>query len=176
LADKAHHLAELHAAARWLWPAPASGPLNGAGRGQRSTGHGAAGTALRCGRSVGHGRGRTATDQWLTVAEAARSTGLNPERLRSLARRGSIESRRGNAGLEVHIVDGRPVATNDRPRPSGRPRNRPAEADRAEEITALKVALARAEGENAVLRERLEDLRRELERCRRPWWLKLLGM
>jgi hypothetical protein len=99
------------------------------------------------------------TDQWLTVAEAARSTGLNAERLRSLARRGSIECRRGNAGIEVHIIDGRPVelrSPTDRPRPSGRPRDRPTETDRTEEISALKVALAVAEERARHMQERLD--------------------
>jgi chromosome segregation ATPase len=119
------------------------------------------------------------TDQWLTVAEAARSTGMHAERLRSLARRGGIQSRRGNAGLEVLVADGQPAharPTNDRPRPT----------DRQEEITALKVALARAEGENVVLRERIDDLKSQMEHertradrleadLRRPWWRKLLG-
>jgi hypothetical protein len=103
------------------------------------------------------------TELWLTVAEAARSTGLNAERLRSLARRGSIECRRGNAGLEVHIIDGRPVelrSPTDRPRPSGRPlgrpTNQPIETDRAEEISALKIALAVAEERARHLQERLD--------------------
>jgi hypothetical protein len=124
------------------------------------------------------------TDQWLTVAEAARTTGLNAERLRSLARRGSIECRRGNAGLEVHVIDDRPVelrSATDRPRPSGRPRSRPTETDRTEEITALKVALAVAEERAAQLQARLdrEQKRVDQERARadrleealrRPWW------
>ena len=133
------------------------------------------------------------TDQWLTVAEAARSTGMHAERLRSLARRGGIQSRRGNAGLEVLVADGQPAharPTNDRPRPSGRPSGRPTETDRPtdqqEEITALKVALARAEGENVVLRERIDDLKSQMEHertradrleadLRRPWWRRLIG-
>jgi hypothetical protein len=124
------------------------------------------------------------TDQWLTVAEAARTTGLNAERLRSLARRGSIECRRGNAGLEVHVIDGRPVelrSATDRSRPSGRSRSRPTETDRTEEITALKVALAVAEERAAQLQARLdrEQKRVDQERARadrleealrRPWW------
>ena len=78
------------------------------------------------------------TDQWLTVAEAARSTVMHAERLRSLARRGGIQSRRGNAGLEVLVADGQPVrirSTGDRPRPSGRTDRTPTEpTDRQEEI------------------------------------------
>jgi hypothetical protein len=129
------------------------------------------------------------TDQWLTVAEAARSTGMHAERLRSLARRGGIQSRRGNAGLEVLVADGQPVrirSTGDRPRPSGRPTETDRPTDRQEEITALKVALARAEGENLVLRERIDDLKSQMEHertradrleadLRRPWWRRLIG-
>ena len=44
--------------------------------------------------------GRPRRAAWLTIAEAAKATGWNPERLRSLARRGTITSRRGNRGLE----------------------------------------------------------------------------
>jgi len=35
-------------------------------------------------------------DTWLTLGEAVAATGWKPERLRSLARRGTIPRRRGN--------------------------------------------------------------------------------
>jgi hypothetical protein len=64
------------------------------------------------------------TDQWLTVAEAARSTGLHAERLRSLAQRGSIQSRRSNAGLGALVADGQPVHTRPTKRPTSKRRSR----------------------------------------------------
>ena len=50
----------------------------------------------------------------------------------------------------------------------------------------MKVALARAEGENVVLRERIDDLKSQMEHertradrleadLRRPWWRRLIG-
>jgi chromosome segregation ATPase len=77
-------------------------------------------------------------------------------------------------------ASGRPATDRDRAV------DRPRPTDRQEEITALKVALARAEGENVVLRERIDDLKSQMEHertradrleadLRRPWWRKLLG-
>lgn len=57
---------------------------------------------------------------WLTIAEAARATGWNPERLRSLARRGTIVTRRGNRGLEILVAGGRPRSLDGRPLPDPR--------------------------------------------------------
>ena len=57
---------------------------------------------------------------WLTIAEAARVSGWNPERLRSLARRGSIVTRRGNRGLEILVAGGRPRSLDGRPLPDPR--------------------------------------------------------
>lgn len=58
---------------------------------------------------------------WLAVHDAAKATGWNPERLRSLARRGTITSRRGNRGLEILIEDGRARTLDGQPQPDGRP-------------------------------------------------------
>jgi len=100
---------------------------------------------------------------WLAVAEASRTTGWNPERLRSLARRGTIVCRRGNRGLEILVEDGRPRSHDGRPQPDGRP-GRPlpearpasdgeARADRLEAaVERLRDDLARAERESTALR------------------------
>jgi hypothetical protein len=66
---------------------------------------------------------------WLTVVDAARATGWHPERLRSLARRGMVVSRRGNRGLEILVEHGLPRPTGDRLRPRGRPAAEPTAAD-----------------------------------------------
>ncbi|MFZ1428738.1 MAG: hypothetical protein WAS21_18440 [Geminicoccaceae bacterium] len=62
---------------------------------------------------------------WLAVPDAAKATGWNPERLRSLARRGTITSRRGNRGLEILIEDGRARTLDGQPQPDGRPTGTP---------------------------------------------------
>jgi hypothetical protein len=97
------------------------------------------------------------TDGWLTATAASRATGLHVERLRSLARRGAIETRRGNAGLEIHVVDGQPVwlrPPSVRPFFAGRPAGR---TDGDEDVTALKVALAVAEERAQQLDQRLAE-------------------
>jgi hypothetical protein len=37
------------------------------------------------------------------------------------------------------------------------------------------MALAKAEGENTVLRELVDELKAQLAEARRPWWRRLLG-
>jgi hypothetical protein len=108
---------------------------------------------------------------WLAIAEAARATGWNPERLRSLARRGTIVTRRGNRGLEILVADGRPRGQDGRPRAEGRaaPDTVADDAgdgrtDRLEAtVERLRGDLARAEREAADLRV---DLARAEERVR----------
>ena len=96
---------------------------------------------------------------WLSIAEAARATGWNPERLRSLARRGTIVTRRGNRGLEVYVAAGRPHGQDGRPLADGRAPDAGADDagdDRADRLEAtverLRGDLARAEREAADLR------------------------
>jgi hypothetical protein len=66
---------------------------------------------------------------WLTVVDAARATAWHPERLRSLARRGMVVSRRGNRGLEILVEHGLPRPTGNQLRPRGRPAAGPAAAE-----------------------------------------------
>ncbi len=107
---------------------------------------------------------------WLPVAEAARATGWNPERLRSLARRGTIVTRRGNRGLEIRVEAGRPRTHDGRPQPDGRPRPPQAQepaVGRSEDLESvidrLRADLARTEREAGDLRV---DLARAEERVR----------
>lgn len=76
---------------------------------------------------------------WLAIADAARSTGWNPERLRSLARRGTIASRRGNRGLEILVEQGRPRSLDGNPTPPGRSRGTP-QAVASTTYTSLRIA------------------------------------
>jgi hypothetical protein len=134
--------------------------------------------------------------EWLGLAEAARRLGWPRERLRSLARRGKVRTMRGNAGqLMVLVTPGlEGQATVDLAQPSlahgpaqeARPtqpdlaqvaRLEAAEADLRAELLDARVAQARAEGENTALRERVADLkeqleheRQQLERARQPFW------
>ena len=64
---------------------------------------------------------RASPSAWLTIAEAAKATGWKPERLRSLARRGTIVTRRGNRGLEVLVAENRPRGLDGRPVADPRP-------------------------------------------------------
>lgn len=105
---------------------------------------------------------------WLAIAEAARATGWNPERLRSLARRGTIVTRRGNRGLEILVADGRPRGQDGRPIAEARAApDTVADEDRTDRLEAtverLRGDLARAEREAADLRV---DLARAEERVR----------
>jgi hypothetical protein len=86
---------------------------------------------------------------WLTVVDAARATAWHPERLRSLARRGMVVSRRGNRGLEILVEHGLPRPTGDQLRPRGRPTA--ADGDGAEP---------------AILREQVERLRATVDALR----------
>ena len=107
-----------------------------------------------------------APSAWLAIAEAARATGWNPERLRSLARRGTIVTRRGNRGLEVLVAEGRPRGLDGRPLPLPRSavEAAPHDVDASHierlqaEIVSLRNDLARAEREAG-------DLRIELARA-----------
>lgn len=111
---------------------------------------------------------------WLVIAEAARSTGWNPERLRSLARRGTIASRRGNRGLEVLVEQGKPRTLDGSHAPPARSRAAPqtvdSTADASLTIAELNAAveqlrndLAQAERDAGALRV---DLARAEERAR----------
>jgi hypothetical protein len=83
---------------------------------------------------------------WLAIAEAARATGWNPERLRSLARRGTIVTRRGNRGVEILVDQGRPRSPDGRPLPEGRSAE-PAAAAAPDRVARLEALVERLQGE-----------------------------
>jgi hypothetical protein len=124
--------------------------------------------------------------QWLNLTEAAHRLGWSRERLRSHARRGRLRTMRGNSGELLVLVTadltGVAAARSDQGGQTGvvkHGRTRAArggqtEPDRTEEITALKVALARAEGELAATNRLVDELKRELEWHKRPWWRRWL--
>jgi hypothetical protein len=131
--------------------------------------------------------------EWLNLAQAAHRLGWPRERLRSLARRGKVRTMRGNAGqLLVLLAPGlEGQATVGLAQPSLAQEARPAEpspahpaqpslahevADLRDELMEARERAARAEGELAATNRLVDQLRQELERCRRPWWLKLIGL
>jgi hypothetical protein len=143
---------------------------------------------------------------WLSLVEAAAATGWHPERLRSLARRGTIQSQRGNKGLLVQLPDDLVATDRSTEIAAGREADSHPEtagrdqadrlADRAlidtlrEEVSELRVALARAE-ERAANAEKRAEVEIAAERrvaqaevaakdaliteLRRPWWRRLIG-
>jgi hypothetical protein len=141
--------------------------------------------------------------EWLNVTRAAHRLGWPRERLRSLVRRGKLQTMRGNTGELLVLVtpglSGQAMVGYSQPpwlveaspahlvsQPPGQPEEMAKLRDDLERWRATAeergMALAKAEGENAMLREaldverdrtrRLEDEIREL---RRPWWRRLLG-
>jgi hypothetical protein len=142
---------------------------------------------------------------WLTLAEAAERTGRHIDALRTMARRGKLERRKGNSGqwLVRLPTDGLPRSDGggDLAIDQGLAE---VVAELREEVTELRVALAKSEaGHEAMLaqvkaegearaaraeaerdtareallaeRERVVKLDRQLEELRRPWWRRLVG-
>jgi hypothetical protein len=116
----------------------------------------------------------------LTYEELGERIGRSAEGVRMLARRRRWRVEKGNDGKARVVVDEAELVV--------RPTGRPPEQDQAvftqvnaetEQLRAAVLALTeragKAEGELAATNRLVEELRRELERCRRPWWLKLLG-
>ena len=92
------------------------------------------------------------TDTWLTLGEAAAATGWKPERIRSLARRGTIQRKRGNSRDWLYHITPELVAAR-----AGTTADPGAGTDDAplwQEVVELRVGLARAE-ERAAAAERL---------------------
>jgi hypothetical protein len=111
----------------------------------------------------------------LTYEELGERIGRSAEGVRMLARRRRWRVEKGNDGKARVLVDEAAMVVRPTGQPPGQEEaaaGRPSaetEALRAA-VLALTERTARAEGENAVLRERIADLKAELERCRRPWW------
>ena len=137
--------------------------------------------------------------EWLNVTRAAHRLGWPRERLRSLVRRGKLPTMRGNSGELLVLITpglgGQAVAGHSQPdwpaetspaHPASQPISQPEEVAKlrdgverwrssAEECGR---ALAKAEGENAVLRADLERERARADRLEawlmlpfwRRWW------
>jgi hypothetical protein len=141
--------------------------------------------------------------QWLNLTEAAHRLGWSRERLRSQARRGRVRTMRGNAGELLILVNddltGTVTAEMTRPGRAARGgQTRVGKADltgQEEEFERLRAALAKVEAERDQLRgdllearerigraeERvagkdalLEELRRQNDWLRLPWWRRWL--
>ena len=92
------------------------------------------------------------TDTWLTLGEAAAATGWKPERIRSLARRGTIQRKRGNSRDWLYHITPELVAA--RASTTADPSAGTDDAPLWQEVVELRVGLARAE-ERAAAAERL---------------------
>jgi hypothetical protein len=121
--------------------------------------------------------------RWLPVDEAAKTLGISPDAVRKRMRRGKLETGKGNDGLlRVRIPSDAVQDTGGTVPDTSKPVLDILEQDRTElealraQVLALTERAAKAEGELAATNRLVDQLRRELERCRRPWWLKLLGL
>jgi uncharacterized coiled-coil protein SlyX len=95
------------------------------------------------------------TDTWLTLGEAAAATGWKTERIRSLARRGTIQRKRGNSRDWLYHITPELVAA--RAGTTADPNGGTDDAAPWEEVAELRVELARAE-ERAAAAERLASV------------------
>jgi hypothetical protein len=143
--------------------------------------------------------------QWLNVTKAAHRLGWPRERLRSLARRGRIRTRRGNTGELMVLLTPDLLAKAGEASPGPAhglaqgPATRPADDDPEaglwaegevaalrQQVADLRVELARAQEQVAAagvvaqaketaLRELVDELKAQLVEARRSWWRKLWG-
>lgn len=132
----------------------------------------------------------TPSAEWLNLTQAAHRLGWPRERLRSLARRGRLQTKRGNTSelfvlLTPELVDLAQAEPKAGPGPTvavadpDHLRDRVAELE--DQVADLRVDLARAEervktadaiahAKEAASRDLLAELRRDLEWHRQPWW------
>ena len=136
------------------------------------------------------------SDPWLPLCDAVTATGWKPERIRSLARRGTVPRKHGNGRGWLYQVTQELVAARatDAASPSAghmfdteeAARWRAVVADLQEEIVELRIGLTRAEDRaataervaaiEAAAKERvIAYLERTLSDARRPWWRRLIG-
>jgi hypothetical protein len=138
-------------------------------------------------------------DTWLTLGEAVAATGWKPERIRSLARHGTMPRKRGNGRDWLYQVTPELVAARaeERADTTADPRAGTDEtarwqavaAELREELAEVQAGLARAEeraaGKDAVLAELRAQIEREIARgdalavelakARRPWWRRWIN-
>lgn len=139
---------------------------------------------------------------WLTLAEASARTGRHIDALRTMVRRGKLERQKGNAGQWLIKLPTDGLTRSDRGDDLAvDPDLTEVVAELREEVTELRVALARAEaGHDAMLaqaraegdaraaraeaeaeaeavaqRELAAELRKLLDDARRPWWRRWVG-
>jgi hypothetical protein len=135
---------------------------------------------------------------WLTLAEASARTGRHIDALRTMVRRGKLERRKGNAGQWLVQLPPDGLARSDRSDDLGTDHDlTEVVTELGEEVTELRVALARSEaGHDALLaqvraegdarvakaeaeasaqRELVMELRKLLDDARRPWWRWWVG-
>jgi hypothetical protein len=124
----------------------------------------------------------------LTYQELAARLNLSPQAARMRARRRRWPVTRGNDGkARVNVDEAELAAEAERvhpnvherspePAPERSPHEGEHEAERWRTLAEERgMALARAEGELAATNRLVDELRRELERCRRAWWQRWIG-
>jgi hypothetical protein len=120
--------------------------------------------------------------RWLPVDETAKLLGISTDAVRKRIRRGKLEARQGNDGLLRVLIPSDALLDKDGTQPDmsghvsdslGQERT---ETERWRALAEERgMALARAEGELAATNRLVDELRRELERCRRAWWQRWIG-
>jgi hypothetical protein len=130
------------------------------------------------------------SNTWLTLGEAVAATGWKPERIRSLARRGTILRKRGNGRDWLYQVTPEVVAARAATRTSTTAglsagtdesaRWQAVATELQEEVAELWIGLERAAGNDRVAaaeiaaRDRtIADLREQVAWLRRPWWQRM---
>jgi hypothetical protein len=120
---------------------------------------------------------------WLSLTEAAQRTGRHVNALRSMVRRGRIESRKGNAGQWLVRL---PAELPADPGPADGPADdwtvaalNAEVAELREEMAGLKAGLKAAhdvaEAQLAAKDELIVELKALLAEARRPWWRRWRG-
>jgi hypothetical protein len=119
----------------------------------------------------------------MTYEELGERIGRSPEGARMLARRRRWRVEKGNDGKARVVVDEADLVV----RPTGRPTGQPPGHDQEPpppttgeievlraQVLALTERAAKAEGETTALRELVDELRRQNNWLRLPWWRRWL--
>jgi hypothetical protein len=107
----------------------------------------------------------TDSDTWLSLSEAAAATGWKPERIRSLARRGTIVRRRGNTRDWLYQITPELVATRAGTMADPSAGTTGTARSQHDDNRAGTTDVARWEAAAAVLQEEVAELRVELARA-----------
>jgi hypothetical protein len=119
----------------------------------------------------------------LTYEELGERLGMSPHAARMRARRRRWPVAKGNDGkARVSVDEAELTAAGERVHeraPERSPERAEHEAVQLSGLQATVLALteraARAEGENAALRELVDELKAQLAEVRKPWWQRLLS-